>query len=97
MGTNDNEDNDDESEMLTALSMITPNVKYSKKKAMSMAQISSIARKVKSGAIKLPDLDLGNNSEYECVWALVDSVGMSLLRRLRSPLPMVRISPTLER
>ena len=40
---------------------------------MSMAKIASIARRVTIGKIKLPDLDLDNNSDYECVWALVDS------------------------
>ena len=72
-------DDQDESEVLRALSQITSNVSYGKpkpkspSKAMTMAKISAIAKQISSGAIRLPDLDLANNAEYDCCWALVDS------------------------
>lgn len=79
----DDEDSEDqdESEVLKALSQITSNVSYGKPKAkknspskgMTMAKISAIAKQVNSGAIRLPDLNLDNNDEYDCCWALVDS------------------------
>ena len=74
-------DDQDESDVLAALAQISSNVSYAKpkpkpnsqSKGMTMAKISAIAKQVSSGAIRLPDLNLDNNDEYECCWALVDS------------------------
>ena len=79
----DNED-DDEDEMIKARSMITSNIKIKNKKSkgMNMARIASIAKKVTNGDIKLPDIDLDNNDEYDCCWALVDSgAGVNVARQ----------------
>ena len=39
-----------------------------------------------NGEISLPDLDLENDSEYECVWALVDSgAGVNCGRKAQFP------------
>ena len=75
----DDSDDQDESEVLRALSQITSNISYGKPKSkssnkgMTMAKISAIAKQVSSGAMRLPDLNLDNNAEYDCCWALVDS------------------------
>ena len=37
------------------------------------AHIKSVVRQVLNGEISLPNLDLENDADYECVWALVDS------------------------
>ena len=77
-----NEDMDDESEVLEALKQLTTKIhvgpKISQKQksqtqALSRARIAHISRQVKSGEISLPDLDFENNSDYEAVWALLDS------------------------
>ena len=70
----DGED-DDETEMIKALSMITSNIKIKNKKSkgMTMARIASIAQRIAAGDLKLPGLDLGHNDENDCCWALVDS------------------------
>ena len=80
----DDSEPDDENEMLKALSMLTPNIKIKSKKSkgMNMARIAAIARKVNSGEIHLPDVNLENNDEYECCWALVDSgAGVNVARK----------------
>jgi hypothetical protein len=61
--------------MIKALSMITSNIKIKSKKSkgMNLARIAPIAEKVTNGDIKLPDIDLDNNDEAYCCWALVDS------------------------
>ena len=75
-------DEDDEEEVMAALQQLTPNIrvgpKISQKQAkasqrLSKQQIAKIATQVKKGEIQLPDLDLSCNSDYEAVWALVDS------------------------
>ena len=79
----DNED-DDEEEMIKALSMITSSIKIKsqKSKGMNMARIASIAKKVTNGDIKVPDIDLDTNDEYDCCWALVDSgAGVNVARK----------------
>ena len=48
---------------------------------MTIARIASIAKRVVTGDIKLPDLDLDHNDEYDCCWALVDSgAGVNVAR-----------------
>ena len=73
----DEDEYDDEHEVVKALAPLTTNVKVQRpkksKNGLSITQISAIARQESTGKIKLPDLDLDNNDEYECVWALVDS------------------------
>ena len=75
--TDDDAHDDDESEVVKALAQLTPDISFGKPKksprGMSMAKIASIARRVNSGKMRLPDLDLDNDAQYECVWALVDS------------------------
>ena len=44
-----------------------------KKAPLSPAQIASIAKDVKSGKIKLPDLDLETNQDWIALWAILDS------------------------
>ena len=71
------DDDDDKAETVKALSQLTSHVKIKpskkSKRGMSLAQIAAIAKQVNTGKIRLPDLDLENNSDYECCWALVDS------------------------
>ena len=40
---------------------------------MNLSHLNSIARKVKSGEIQLPTIDLEENNEYEYIWCMVDS------------------------
>ena len=84
-GLDDSEDDDDESEVVKALSQLTSNVNLlshkqsqkSRRKAkgakLDVAHLNVIARDVKSGKISLPDLSLDSNEEFTYVWALVDS------------------------
>ena len=76
---------DDEHEVVKALAQLTTNIKVQRpkksKKGLSMTQISAIAHQINIGKIKLPDLDLDNDKDYECVWALVDSgAGVNVAR-----------------
>ena len=73
---------DDEGEVMAALQQLTPNIRIGPKtpqklkkgsKPMSKDRIAHIARQVQNGDIDLPSLDLASDSEYEAVWALVDS------------------------
>ena len=48
-------------------------VRRAKSKPMTLARINSIARKVKTGEIQLPTIDLEENDEYESRWCMVDS------------------------
>ena len=79
------DDSDDEDEVMQALTAITSNVKRAserslpqrvrkaKSKAMNLSHLNSIARKVKSGEIQLPNIDLEENNEYEYIWCMADS------------------------
>ena len=81
----EDESDDDEDEVMQALNAITPNVqrasdkklpqrvRRAKSKPMTLARINSIARKVKTGEIQLPTIDLEENEEYESRWCMVDS------------------------
>ena len=85
----DSDDDDDESEIVKALSQLTSKITIGKRKNQSkskdgldIARISAIAQKVVKGEIKLPDLNLDNDDEYVCVWALVDSgVGVNCAKK----------------
>ena len=79
-----NDERDEEDEVCQALAQLTSNVsklsekgsqRERKKSVLStrLAHLVSVSEKVKSGEIELPDLDLENDEEYMCVWALVDS------------------------
>ena len=77
---NDDDIDDDESELVKALSQLTSKITVGKRKkqkrtkeGLDMARIAAVAQGIAKGEIKLPDLDLDNDAEYECVWALVDS------------------------
>ena len=86
------DDQDDEDEVMAALQQLTPHVTSGPKlsqaqrkaKSYTKKQIADIARKVQSGEIDLPDLDLESNETYEAVWALVDSgAGKSCARKAK--------------
>ena len=75
-------EDDDEEEVMAALQQLTPNIRIGSKtnqkqakasQKLSKRQIAKIADQVKKGEIDLPSLDLECNSDYEAVWALVDS------------------------
>ena len=76
------QESDDEDEMLMALQQLTANIQIGPKKSqkqkklkpgLTKREISDIAGQIAQGKIDLPSLDLDSNSEYEAVWALVDS------------------------
>ena len=53
---------------------------------MSISYLNSVARKVKSGEISLPDLDLETDDDFDYVWAMVDSgAGANVARRNHFP------------
>jgi len=87
---------DEESEVVKALAQLTSNVQLQNAKSQSqrkrkpgkidMAHIKSVAQQVIDGKIRLPDLDLDTNSEYDCCWALVDSgAGVNCATRTQFP------------
>ena len=91
---NYNDDEDDDEHMLRAIKELTPHVsigaKVSQRKRATGGQlkpidrrtIASIAKSVRDGLYNLPDVRLDSNSEYEAVWALVDSAaGRSCAKR----------------
>ena len=81
------EDSDnDETEVMLALSQITSNIRLASDKNQSqrqkqqrigkgidMAKIYAVAQQVLNGELELPNLDLDNDEEYSCCWALVDT------------------------
>lgn len=87
----DDDDDDDESEVFKALAALTPNARKMNEHAsqrdrksrsqrhLNIAHLDAIARDVQAGKVSLPELDVTTNSEFENVWALVDSgVGASV-------------------
>ena len=97
----DDDDDDDESEVVKALSALTPNVTTSSVKSkpqsvrrsqlrdrpLDFAHVNAIARDVKQGKINLPEVDLESDAEYTCLWALVDSgAGANAARKRHLPL-----------
>ena len=94
--TDDSETDRDEDDVVKAISALTPNVKRASKrisqrnarksKSMNLAHLNAIARKVKSGEIQLPDMDLTDNDEFEYIWCMVDSgAGANVARREHLP------------
>ena len=94
--TDFSDDDDDESDLVKALSAITPNVHMKndhvsqktrrsqqyQSRSLNIAHLNAVARDVKSGKIALPDINVSNNDEFEYVWALVDSgAGANVARR----------------
>ena len=82
--------------LVQALSAMTSNVhlasdkskpqKQRKANSLDFAHLNAIARKVKSGEISLPQLDLKTDEEFDYVWALVDSgAGANVARRDHFP------------
>ena len=88
-----NEDEDDEEQMLKALQEIAtvklgPKISQKQRaiqcrsKPIDKRTISSIAKKVRDGFFKLPDLKLDSNKGFTASWALVDSgAGRSCAKR----------------
>ena len=88
-------DDDDENDVVKALASLTSNVQLASDKARSqrerrsknprgkrLSHLNAIARKVKSGEITLPDLDLEHDEEWDYVWTMVDSgAGANVARR----------------
>ena len=91
----DEDDDDEEESLVKALNSMTSHVEVSsqksrpqreKKKGMSMSYLNSVARKVKSGEITLPNLDLETDDDFDYVWAMVDSgAGANVARRDHFP------------
>ena len=94
--TSDSSDDeeDEEESLVKALNSMTPHVAMASdrsrsqkerkrnSKRMNLAYLNSVAKQVKSGKIALPNLDLETDSEFEYVWAMVDSgAGANVARR----------------
>ena len=92
------DDDDDEDSLMKTLNAMTSNVSLasdrlrsqrSKKKTgktLDIVSLNAIARKVKTGEISLPDVDLENDQDYDYVWALVDSgAGANVARKEHFP------------
>ena len=81
----DDSDDDDESEVMKALAALTPSVSRASDKSLSQntrkkriqqsrsVHLKAIAKDIASGKISLHDLDLEEETDYDFVWALVDS------------------------
>ena len=75
------QDPDDHGDLIEALKQFTPNVQIGPKQSqnhnkatkLSPSRIAAIAKKVNSGEIALPELDLPSDSDFVAVWALIDS------------------------
>ena len=82
---NYNDDEDDDEHMLKALKERTPHVSVGpntsqkrratggRVKPIDRRTMASIAKQVRDGHYNLPDLQLESNTEFEAVWASVDS------------------------
>ena len=91
----DGDSDDDENDVMKALASLTSNVQLASSRSLSqkarrarkpngtrLAHLNAIARKVKSGEIDLPDLDLEHDSEYDYIWTMVDSgAGANVARK----------------
>ena len=83
--TNNDPDSDDEEDIVRALSAMTASVNLASEKRMSqkskkdraknknLSHLNAIARKVNSGEISMPEIDLDHNEHFDYVWAMVDS------------------------
>ena len=88
--------------MLKALKELTPHVSVGPKtsqkrratggrvKPINRRTIASIAKRVRDGHYNLPDLQLDSNSEFEAVWALVDSGAGRYCAKRREHFPNTR-------
>ena len=97
----DNDSYDDEYDdykMINALQQCSSNVKVGPRKSqreqrssparpMDKRTIASIAHRVKTGTMNLPDLNLESNEDYDAVWALVDSGAARSCARRRDHFP----------
>ena len=45
---------------------------YDSPPPLARKQIQAVAKKIRSGQLKLPDLTFSSDDEYEAVWALLD-------------------------
>ena len=95
----DDDSEDDESDIVKALASLTSNVQLASDRALSqkarrakkptgmnLAHLNAIARKVKSGEISLPELDLEHDDEFDYIWTMVDSgAGANVARREHFP------------
>ena len=91
----DEEDDEEEESLMKVFNSMTPHVEMSgqksrpqkeKKKGMNLSYLNAVARKVKSGEIALPDLDLEADDDFDYVWAMVDSgAGANVARRDHFP------------
>ena len=92
----DDDDDDDEESIMRSLNAMSSHVELAgckakpqrikKYKRHDLAYLNSVARKVKSGEISLPELDLDRDEAYDYVWALVDSgAGANVARRDHFP------------
>ena len=90
----EDEETDDEESIVRSLHALTANVQRASDKSKSQSSKRNhhrrldrsswrlIAKKVNSGEISLPDIDLDDNDDYEYVWALVDSgAGANVARK----------------
>ena len=98
MNDNDEDDDDDEESLMKTLNAMTSSVslasdklrsqksKRKTAKTLDIVSLNAIARRVKSGEISLPNVDLKNNEDYDYVWALVDSgAGANVARKKHFP------------
>ena len=97
--TDSTPDTDDEADMVRALSALTPNIHKASDKSksqkskrsrgarpLSLSHLNGIARKVKSGEISMPEVDLEHNDQFDYVWAMVDSgAGANVARKEHFP------------
>ena len=110
--TDNTPDTEDEADMVRALCVLTPNIHKASDKSKSqkskrsrgarplnLSHLNAIARKVKSGEISMPEVDLEHNDQFDYVWAMVDSgAGANVARKEHFPsskrVSAPKISPT---
>ena len=89
------DDDDDETDVVKALAQLTSNIQVGPKqtqsqrrkaKGLDMTRILAVAKQIRDGELRLPDVELESNDEYDCVWALVDSgAGVNCASRKQFP------------
>ena len=95
----DDDDESDEEAIVQSLHALTANVqlasdkmkpqkvKKRNQKTMNAEYLHMIAKQVMSGEISMPDIDLDDNSDYEVIWALMDSgAGANVAKRSQFPI-----------
>ena len=92
-------DTGDEADMVRALSALTSNIHKASDKSksqkskrnrgtqpMNLSHLNAVARRVKSGEISMPEVDLEHNDQFDYVWAMVDSgAGANVARKEHVP------------